>query len=465
MLGSGWKRSLDPASMSDRLPRVKSGFGSLRPIGILVAGLLVSLAAPPPVHGAAEGPHHVYLTWQGNTSTTMTVVFHVNGETAAPTWVRYDRHSRGGEAQAYRQATVCVVNALPGADDINPSEDGINPAALRIKGWQAFEAAFALAKDRRVHHAQLTDLEPGATYHFVVGSEALGYSAEKKFRTLPLTGAPRRVVNGADMTGDRPGMEELMDHAAAFDPDFALLGGDLAYDDGNFHKIMSWERALSSWAERMVTPGGYLIPMVAAIGNHETNTRNRGDMPRSSPFYLSFVPQGGSTFFTRAFGDGLVLYVLNSGHLVRADEQVPWLREQMRRHQNDFRWSMAMYHVPLYPIHRSYSDGRSGPLRRTWLPVFDEFKLDVGLEHHDHAHKRTHRLRGEKIDPQGTLYVGDGAFGKSARPLTNKDEWFIAAAAAEKHVWLIEFAPAGLHFRAVNPDGQVFDEYLLEKAR
>ena len=57
--------------------------------------------------------------------------------------------------------------------------------------------------------------------------------------------------------------------AAELNPWFALLGGDLAYANGNSNEVGKWDDWLESWMLNCIRRrDGGLIPMVVAIGGH-----------------------------------------------------------------------------------------------------------------------------------------------------------------------------------------------------
>ena len=58
-----------------------------------------------------------------------------------------------------------------------------------------------------------------------------------------------------------------------------LIGGDLAYDDGN--KPLVFLKYLQNYRQHMVDPKGRLIPMISCIGNHEVTGGYKGTREKS----------------------------------------------------------------------------------------------------------------------------------------------------------------------------------------
>ncbi len=180
-------------------------------------------------------PRHVYLTWQSDPSTTMTV--NVQTEDVSDLQVLYD--TRSGSSGPYRRLA--------------------NGSAVRLE---------RLPEPRIVHTVELSELKPATTYYFVAGDSSTGYTAERTFVTASADDTPIRFVVGGDM-GVSERVLRLEVEAARTEPLFCVLGGDLAYVDGDPQRWETWDRWLDSWQQHMVTPLGRTIPIVAAIGNHE----------------------------------------------------------------------------------------------------------------------------------------------------------------------------------------------------
>ena len=374
---------------------------------------------------AKSGPRHIYLTWQGDTSTTMTVVF----QTLTPIKdgvVHYGSQS-SLKARNYEKSCKARTTKFPG-----------------LNRW--------------VHFAQLKNLEPGETYFFRAGSSKVGFSRERKFRTLTSGSEKKRFVVGGDMWIEKATFQ-LMRQAASQSPHFAMVGGDIAYADGRLSHVNFWDKWFDGWDEFMVTPSGHMIPMVLAIGNHETqggfNAR-----PDAAPYYYNFFKQDKRAYFSRKFGSDIIVYVLDSGHTnPQGGAQARWLAQEMKRTKS-VKNRFALYHVPCYP---SYPGAFSGPNavggRKHWVPLFDRYNLKAAFENHYHTFKRTKPLRNNKVDPKGTVYLGDGCWGRPPRKVKTRKDWYDEKLASRRHVWLVDVEGDSVRYRAMDPRGRVFDSY------
>ena len=210
--------------------------------------------------GAQEAPRHVLFTWQGDTGTTLTVNFQTFTAVEHRARVYWDTVSRDGVVEDYRHRLDCDTTTIPGLDD------------------------------RFVHRAELTDLAPGGVVHLVVGDPQRGISREYRVRTIPHDGRPLRCVTGRDM-GTEARTRQLLRHAARTDPDFVLIGGDVAYGNGRPEHVDRWDTWLTYWCEEMVRSDGCSIPLVLAIGNHEVDG-SYGQSQDHAPFYFGLFGQG-----------------------------------------------------------------------------------------------------------------------------------------------------------------------------
>ena len=398
---------------------------------IALAILLVGAAA------ATAQPRHVYLTWRSDPATTMTVNYQTEegpGD-VAPGGVYYDTRPAAGQSPPYRSWTSGRAAALG-----------------------------RLPTPRVVHTVELTGLEPSTVYYFIAGDSTAGFSAERQFITAPADDAPIRFVVGGDMGVDER-MHRLEHEAAKTEPLFCVIGGDLAYADGDPQRWEIWDQWLDSWQQRMVTPRGRTIPIVAAVGNHEVRGGYSGAR-EDAPFFIRYLAQDeDDSYFTRTFGDNVTLFILDSGHLSEhGGEQADWLRSQLAQHQ-DSPHLFAAYHVPLYPVFRSYNGRYSRLGREHWLGPFDRYHLSVAFEHHDHALKRTKPIARGRVDAAGTVYIGDGCFGRQPRYVRTPRRvgparrWYLERLERSAHFWQVDVDALKATFTAIDEDGDVVDRF------
>jgi hypothetical protein len=370
----------------------------------------------------------VFLTWQRDPTTTMTVQW-IAPENAGDTAVKY-RPLGNGELKSNKT----ILKPFP-------------------------------STDLRVHRSEITGLEPGTEYEFQIG----GASTVHRFKTMPAKANDTiQFVSGGDSgCGEHAITNNIL--AAKQDPHFVLLGGDLAYDNGRSPETFT--QFLRNYHDHMVDSQGRMIPLVSCIGNHEVDGGYVRDRAKC-PHYLSVFD---GLFSERSygvldFGDYMSLVLLDSNHLSDvAGEQTEWLGRTLAERQ-DRQHVIAANHVPAYPSVRN-PEGENGELgtgedqRIHWSPLFERYKVDVVLEHHDHAFKRTHPLTGGLHDKHGVLYLGDGSWGKIRPPKSPQERPFLAAVAESYHLAVHRLEGARRFHVALQDNGKVADVCMTENKR
>ena len=420
---------------------------TVRRLGIFLLAALSVVGCGADRAPDAEPWHAVVLTWQGDTSSTMTVNLVVESDAAVA------------------RARLDWWRSQP-ADENGPDENGIIEADV--------SSLFGV-DGVSVYHFEITGLEAGERYDFslAVGDRALGES--RRFRTMPDQG-PVRLAAGGDL-GVEPTSLALMRQAAKLSPMALIIGGDLAYANGLPRHWPRWRTWLDYVAGDLVTPDGLSVPLIVAIGNHEVNVGRSGGVAETAPaeqkapFYFGLLAQnqvgreadsGGPTYFRRRLGEAGALYVLDSDHLATYESQVDWLTARLIEDAG-LTNRLALYHVPLYPAHREYEGSAEG--RDAWESVFSRHRLTAAFENHDHVFKRSHRLSFGEISAsgEGVLYLGDGCMGRDARTVDLQQRWYLARSASLPHFWTADLSLEGATFRAFDVNGDLIDSVATER--
>lgn len=387
-------------------------------------------------------PVAVYLTWQRSPESTMTI-----------NWITpFDRQN---DLVEYRLA-----------------ENENAP-------WQQATGSHTTLPNKApyfLHRIELTGLQPETTYQFRTGSDATIY----KFQTMPATlDHPVRFAVGGDMYHDTLEiLHETNRQAAKTAPSFVLVGGDIAYASDKifdyiprwFHGFMDkvvgqkfdrWLEWLVAWKQDMVKPDGCLIPMIPAIGNHDTIGRY-AQTPEQAPFFYALFPMPGLPGYNVLdFGSYMSFFLLDTNHTNPVGgKQAQWLAEAMKQRENIPR-KFALYHVPAYPSVHKFSQELGVEIRKFWVPTFDTYHLTAAFENHEHAYKRTHPLRGNAIDVDGVMYIGDGGWGvdKPRTPRYLQEKWYLAKTASARHFLVVDVDQDKQTVHAINSDGIVIDSF------
>lgn len=383
----------------------------------------------------------LFLTWQRDPTTTITVQW-VGPTKDAPTTVRVAPNFRAANWQAGKVIVKPFANT-----------------------------------PLKVHRCEFTDLTPDTEYILQLGADAqLG-----RFRTMPAKATDTfTFVSGGDCGTGAPAVETNI-LAAKQEPYFALIGGDLGYDNGISAKTAV--AFLQNYSKHMIDPQGRLIPMVTCLGNHEV--RGGYKAKRSEATYYLPLFDGlykDTTYNTLDFGDYLSLVLLDTGHVapVKGD-QTDWLDSALKERQ-DRPHLIVANHVPAYPAYRNpgplSADGLLGLLgiqprsggtgadnRKYWCPLFEKYRADAVLEHHDHVFKRTHSLTGGLKDKYGVPYLGDGSWGKLRTPASPEQRPYLARVAKAYHMTVHRLEGEQRFHVALEESGRIADVFATTGKR
>jgi acid phosphatase type 7 len=318
---------------------------------------------------------------------------------------------------------------------------------------------------RTVHELELTGLTPGQRYEFRIGRE----TRTNTFVTVPAKlEAPLRFVEGGDVYGDGRLMDRMNQFAASLDPAFVVLGGDLGYENGQPELAGRWLRFLQSLSEHLRAPDGRMIPIIAALGNHEVRRKdqshvqpdamptNAGERRDLAPFYFASFPfPGDPGYNVLDFGDYLSLVFLDTNHLNLVEgPQTDWLAGTLEARKNRPH-VLPIYHVPAYPSVRDFDGEVNQAVRRAWVPLFEKAGVRLAFEHHDHALKVTPPIRSGERSPDGIVFVGDGSWGVGVRTVhAVADTWYLDFAQSINGLNEVTLEPGRRTVRVLTAEGR-----------
>jgi acid phosphatase type 7 len=399
----------------------RRGFLKASALG-LAAGLdRAPLAEAKTIDDASFRPSTLFLTWQRDPTTTMTVQWvGATGETADPT---------------------------------------ISFAPARNGSWKKQHVASKPypMTDLKVFRAELSGLNPGADYQFRIGRHSPLY----RFRTMPAKATDSiHFISGGDCGVNAHALANNI-QAARQDPMFAVVGGDLGYDNGRSVDVSL--AFLRNYSRHMRGRDGRLIPMLACIGNHEVDGGYHKPRAQAPFFYALFDGLFGETSYaTLDFGDYLSLVLLDTGHTSAIEgAQTDWLERALKA-RADRAHVFAVNHVPAYPSFRRPEayNGKPGTgtgNRKHWVPLFEKYRVPVVLEHHDHTYKRTKPLLGGLAHPNGVLYLGDGSWGRLRTPHRPEELSYLAVTSRDYHLSLHCLQGKERFHLALDEHGRVMD--------
>ncbi len=384
----------------------------------------------------AEEPFAVYLTWQKDPTTTMSIqwITEINATYSGLEYKEEDTNASSRDTPEWILAPEEVLHLLPQKE----------PYIL--------------------HVLELAQLKPNTSYRFRFTND----TQEFCFRTMPenLSEPIHFVVGGDTCQQGMSSFREMNVIAAKTNPCFVLFGGDLAYAaPRSVHKPedgKAWLEWIRAYFQTMRTPSGHLIPLLVTIGNHDV--KGHGEQtPKEAPFYYALFPMPGLPGYNSLqFGGYLTLFLLDSNHTNPIKgAQTEWLKNALQKHMTTHR--LAIYHIPAYPSVRYFEMHDSASIRKHWVPLFEKYGVHLAFENHEHAYKRTFPLRGGRIDSNGVVYVGDGSWGTKPRtPKRPKDTRYLATALSVRQFTKVELSQTKREIWAITSEGEIVDHYVQE---
>ncbi len=328
-----------------------------------------------------------------------------------------------------------------------------------------------------IHEATLTGLTPNTKYEYRVG-----YGADRRSDWYSLETAGASVydvlIYPDSQSADYSQWEELVKNSALRNPRTALyIGmGDLV-DNGE--QDYQWRTWLNS-----IRPLSANVPLATTLGNHEMYTL---DWKMREPYaYLNYfaVPPNGNEIFNRRyysydFGDAhyvvldTQLYESNHDdnhdvhHPDLYDVQVQWLRQDLTN--NTKKWTVVLMHRDPF----QYAFDRPGASRDVgfneegvlFMPIFDEFNVDLVLSAHLHSYRNRGHVRNFDRDASGPLYILTGIAGDARRPKWKEHplDIYVAPDRDKNNYMTMTVTPNKLIVKAFLPDGTQLDESVIEK--
>ncbi len=107
--------------------------------------------------------------------------------------------------------------------------------------------------------------------------------------------------------------------------------------------------------------------------------------------------------------------------------QYDWLRTQLQQAQGQYEHIFVFAHAPLLGTGDNHGPTSDAPYLRELL---ESHGVDIYFNGHNHAYERSHKIRGNQLDPDGTAYITVGVAGA----LTDGNAgnaWFDAATYAD----------------------------------
>jgi len=407
-----------------------------RKFSVLIILFIVAVFIPAIPAGAQGAPRHIHLSWQHDPHTTMTVTWHTDtGLSGYTPTVRY-----GTTSGSYTQSATGASSTYSGSTVT-------------------------------VHVVELTGLTPAMKYYFICGSPGFDWSPENSFTTPPSANTGFRFCAYGDSRNpfwwpiepqDNANFaiwEQVAQKVVSESPLFSVFSGDIVLDASD-------ESAWNLWFDKLSPMAG--IPFMSCRGNHEGN----GDSSCKAYFGRFAFPGDEKTY---SFDISKTHFVcldtgLSEPEQELVDSQKAWLESDLASARaRGCDWIIVFFHRPPYCAGGDH--GPASDVESAWVPIFNEYGVDLVFNGHNHYYERTYPLNGgitstepnDYYKPGGTIYVVTGGAGA---PLADTGSAsYIVASNKTYHYCVIDIIPGKkLEAHVKKLDGTEIDHFSISKA-
>lgn len=334
---------------------------------------------------------------------------------------------------------------------------------------------------RNIHIALIDGLSPDSSYNISVSYNG-AVQANYTYITLPTDTNTRAITiaAGGDV-GANQLHQKMSSLIAKSSPDVIYVGGDLSYDNNIRHCYYIWDGFLKP-LENIGHQIGRLVPMIFSVGNHDVGlndyARRETVIDEDGPLYFSWFAQstimsGTNKSITpiksrtpyqhHILGD-TVLLSLDTGYVAKMEgAQSQFIANISMQYPNHRK--IAGYHKPLFsPCTIKMRNNTENFIGKTaFVKMFDQYNFTLALENHSHTFKRTKPLKNNKVDPQGTVYIGEGcwAIKPSVCEASDENGFMEVMDNSLNHFWILNVQKGQVVARAYNQQGGVIDQTAI----
>lgn len=325
------------------------------------------------------------------------------------------------------------------------------------------------------HQLRFTGLTPDTVYAYRVKGAA-GWSEWYQFRTAAAEAKPFRflylgdVQNGILTYASRVIRQAFLSHG---DIRLTLHAGDLVAQRDDLDHDDEW----GEWNQA----GGYnyaSVPQLPATGNHEYVDivgPDGEESRRLGPYWHAqfALPDNGArgveatTYHVDYQG---VRFIVLDGtaalELGMMAAQTQWLDQALAT--SEATWNVVLFHQPVFTCARPND---TAEIKAAWKPVFEQRKVDLVLQGHDHCYARLTAEQGREVSAQaradgsvqGPVYLvsvtGAKMYGLNDRARIQPDR----TAEATELYQIVDVDGDRLTFRTYTASGRLYDGFVLTK--
>ena len=328
-------------------------------------------------------------------------------------------------------------------------------------------------KNTWIYRARISGLEPGKTYGYRIrdGKKATAWMSLKAFAGNTFKALVFPDYQSADYSAWKATAQPAWQRNQ--DAQFFVNMGDLVDNGQDASQWNAWFDVVEPMAEK--------IPMATTVGNHETYDLNWKVRRPEAYMKLFNLPQNGyaqypNRFYSFTVGD-VHFVVLDTVFSEMKDlepnleqDEIQWFRKDME--QNRQKWNIVVMHKDPLRYAFNPATGRTGRDEgieqegKVWMPLFDEYGIDLVLSAHLHTYRNRGHIRDFRHNPDGPLYILTGVAGDVRYPGLWKQhplDEYVAPQPETDNYLVMTKTDDELQLQAFLPDGTLLDTATMEK--
>jgi len=255
---------------------------------------------------------------------------------------------------------------------------------------------------------------------------------------------------------DHTGVGELIAQATELHgrPELVVFGGDTIDDGSNEAEWGDFREAVGSSLDGAVT--------AAIAGNHDRHALLAGQFD-----YPTTAPTSPGEGFFYSLRSGPVFFVMLDSNIMGSANQrdIDWLRDALQSEAaRDAVWRIAVTHHPMWTVSDVPKDiERAVTMRERFLPLLEEYGVDLVLCGHQHVYSRTLPMRGDDAaaDGRGIVQLMAATGYKSSYAIGERD--YIAAALPAPNYLLLSADGERITATAYDSEHKAIDLFTLRK--
>ena len=311
-------------------------------------------------------------------------------------------------------------------------------AGVTVSDVEAHVDGSAELPDGKQWIAEISGLQPDTAYCYRLRNGTDDWTAPTGFFTAPPDEATVRFVALGDVGTATPDQLAVRDAMRNVKYDFAMIAGDVAYDNG---KLAELERHFFGVYRSILET----TPVFPASGNHDYNTDDAVPFRQAFTLFENGGEEGRERWYSFDWGPVHVA-VIDTERIV--DGQVSWLDADLAA--DDSPWTVVIGHRPPYS---SGHHGNNDKVRDAFGPILAKHSVELALFGHDHHYERT-------VPIDGVTYVVTGGGGRGTAAVGQSE--FTAHSERVAHFVFVEAGPERLRLVAVDATGQAFDSMVRD---